>query len=118
MWDRFKSIVRQLFVLASVSFKRCSVPLSQRDALYAQYQGQFSAPLPAQGKTTLVAQDVFCEPEVIARQSVFSGQYVDVLYNHAPINAGKAQLHFLLVPKAHREGFEDLTRELQNSRAH
>jgi diadenosine tetraphosphate (Ap4A) HIT family hydrolase len=111
LWNRFNSIVKQLFVLACVSFDRCFVSLSQREITFKQYQNQFSTPLPSEEKTTRVATDAFCNPEVVARQCVLSGQYIDVLYNYAPINAGKEQLHFLLVPKAHREGFDDLTAE-------
>ena len=109
VWDRFNSIIRQLFVLACVSFDRCFV--RNREIVFAKYKDQFSSPLPSQEKTTRVAQDVFCNPEIVARQCVLSGQYINVLYNYAPINAGKDQLHFLLVPKMHREGFSDLTPE-------
>ena len=44
VWDRFNSIIRQLFVLACVSFDRCFV--RNREIVFAKYKDQFSSPLP------------------------------------------------------------------------
>jgi diadenosine tetraphosphate (Ap4A) HIT family hydrolase len=53
--------------------------------------------------------DVFCKPEVIERQRIWEGKEVNVLYNYAPIALSDEKLHFLIVPKMHRETFSDLS---------
>lgn len=55
--------------------------------------------------------DPFCKKETIVRQWVVTGKKVNVLFNYAPIGFGKDKLHFLVVPKAHREMFTDVTKE-------
>lgn len=57
------------------------------------------------------SNDAFCNPEIIQKQLVFEGKKINVLYNYAPIAVGNEKLHFLLTPKAHREGFLNLTEE-------
>jgi len=47
----------------------------------------------------------FCTTEVIANQTVFSGEHVRVLYNFKPMLEG----HVLLTPIRHVERFEDLS---------
>ena len=58
-----------------------------------------------------VASCNFCKQEVINRQCVYEGKKIRILYNYAPIVLGKDKLHFLMVPKEHREAFTDLTSE-------
>lgn len=60
-------------------------------------------------QTTCPKSDVFCDPDVIAKQLLYEGKLIDVLYNYAPIGVGEEKLHFLLIPKAHRTGFPELT---------
>ena len=57
------------------------------------------------------ADDAFCNKAIIERQCVITGTKVNVLFNHAPIGFGGERLHFLIVPKEHRETFTDLTEE-------
>lgn len=59
----------------------------------------------------IVSNDVFCQQAVIDRQWVITGKKVNVLFNHAPIGFGGERLHFLVVPKAHREAFVEVTEE-------
>lgn len=55
--------------------------------------------------------DSFCKDETIERQWVIKGKKVNVLFNYAPIGFGGERLHFLVVPKEHRETFTDVTQE-------
>jgi diadenosine tetraphosphate (Ap4A) HIT family hydrolase len=55
--------------------------------------------------------DAFCNVEVIAKQRIFSGNHIDILYNYAPLAPGEAALHFLVIPKMHRTTFLELNRE-------
>ncbi|MBX9923832.1 MAG: HIT family protein [Rhabdochlamydiaceae bacterium] len=55
--------------------------------------------------------DSFCKDTTIERQWVVMGKRVHVLFNYAPIGFGGERLHFLVVPKNHREAFTDVTKE-------
>jgi len=55
--------------------------------------------------------DAFCKADTIDRQWVITGKKVDVLFNYAPIGFSGERLHFLVVPKQHRETFTDVTKE-------
>lgn len=57
------------------------------------------------------SNDSFCKDETIKRQWVITGNKVNVLFNYAPIGFGGEKLHFLVVPKEHRETFTDVTKE-------
>lgn len=50
---------------------------------------------------------VYCDPKVIARQSVFEGRYFTILLDHAPYVPG----HLLLVPKRHLLRADELSSE-------
>ncbi len=54
-----------------------------------------------------VANDAFCNSKIIAKQRIFEGKKIEVLYNYAPIG----KLQFLVVSKEHRTNFSDLTSE-------
>ncbi|MDP1879762.1 MAG: HIT domain-containing protein [Parachlamydiaceae bacterium] len=57
------------------------------------------------------SDDSFCKDDTIERQWVITGRKVNVLFNYAPIGFGGEKLHFLVVPKQHRETFTDVTQE-------
>lgn len=57
------------------------------------------------------SNDSFCKDDTIERQWVITGKKVNVLFNYAPIGFGGERLHFLVVPKEHRETFTDVTQE-------
>lgn len=57
------------------------------------------------------SNDSFCKEDTIERQWVITGNKVNVLFNYAPIGFGGERLHFLVVPKEHRETFTDVTQE-------
>lgn len=57
------------------------------------------------------SHDTFCKDETIERQWVVTGKKVNVLFNYAPVGFGGERLHFLVVPKQHRETFTDVTQE-------
>lgn len=58
-----------------------------------------------------LGKDSFCKQDTIERQRVMSGKKINVLFNYAPIGFGGERLHFLVVPKEHREAFPDVTQE-------
>lgn len=51
--------------------------------------------------------DPFCNDEIIGKQLVKEGTHVRVLYDYRPVGDS----HFLIVPKAHRRDFRQLTEE-------
>ncbi|MBB64628.1 MAG: hypothetical protein CMO81_06145 [Waddliaceae bacterium] len=53
----------------------------------------------------------FCKSEVIEKQKVFEGKYCQILYDYRPIGLGEDKIHFLVVPKEHRQGYLDMTDE-------
>jgi diadenosine tetraphosphate (Ap4A) HIT family hydrolase len=57
------------------------------------------------------SNDSFCNDGTIDRQWVITGKKVNVLFNYAPIGFGGERLHFLVVPKMHRETFSEVTQE-------
>lgn len=61
--------------------------------------------------TSSKGSDSFCKDDTIKRQWVITGEKVNVLFNYAPIGFGGERLHFLVVPKQHRETFTNVTKE-------
>lgn len=110
---------KQLKVVWRLIFGGTSLSLADRQQVVKDFQAnkdQFSERQKNQikkvdncVKTILVKPDAFCTPSVIDKQLVFEGHEINVLYNYAPIGVGKDKLHFLLVPKKHREAFTELT---------
>jgi diadenosine tetraphosphate (Ap4A) HIT family hydrolase len=106
-------IVQQLQVLWRIVFGGIKVSEENSKKQSEQYRSLFeSAPetvepsdRPSRGS------DAFCRDDVIERQLVIRGEKVNVLFNYAPIGFGGERLHFLVVPKQHRETFTDVTRE-------
>lgn len=62
-------------------------------------------------QSNVKSDDAFCKDLTHQRQCVLTGQKVNVLFNYAPIGFGGEKLHFLLVPKAHRQGFSDVSQD-------
>ena len=108
LWDRIRSYARQFLIVARVTFGRYFLSGAEIEHLIASYESltSFKAQETAQ-KTQHIAQDAFCKKEVIDSQCIFDGKEIRVLYNYAPI--GSEGLHFLIVPKAHKERFTELS---------
>lgn len=60
-------------------------------------------------QTACPSHDAFCDPEVIAKQLLYQGKLMRVLFNYAPLGIGQEKLHFMIIPIAHRTGFPELT---------
>jgi diadenosine tetraphosphate (Ap4A) HIT family hydrolase len=96
---------QQLKVMARVTFGRAEI-----EKKYTDYKDFTSFAARATSETVQqVATDAFCKKEVIDSQLLWEGKHIRVLYNYAPI--GKEGLHFLLVPKVHKERFSELSQE-------
>lgn len=93
---------QQFLVLWRVTFGGKTA--EQRDAQVQLYK---TTPASRVAPSTSLPSDAFCNRETINKQWVITGTKVNVLFNYAPIG----ELHFLIVPKAHREKFTDLERE-------
>lgn len=110
VWQQFK-------VLWNISFGASVRPLQNRLQESAFFANKISdSPPPVTATASSVAgatrsHDAFCQTAVIDRQRVLQGRTVNVLFNYAPIGFGGEKLHFLFVPKAHRERFSDVTVE-------
>src|SRR3569832_753069 len=99
-WDKICAYGRQLLVLSRVTFGR------------AKFSGDVSigpSALETTATVQKVAQDAFCTKAVIDAQLICEGKHIRVLYNYAPI--GEEGLHYLLVPKAHKEKFTELNQD-------
>lgn len=108
----FSRILQQIKVLWRTVFGGFQIKESTKCFEHALYQNAFqtrTSPKPAE--LSEKSTDSFCNEQVINRQCVLTGKKVDVLYNYAPIGLGKEKLHFLVVPKAHRENFSSVTEE-------
>jgi diadenosine tetraphosphate (Ap4A) HIT family hydrolase len=107
--------IDQISVVWNLAFNSSCMSEARRQAIKANYEEHipfFShkyVVVPEQ--TTCTSADVFCDPQVIARQQVYEGRLMRVLYNHAPLGLGEEKLHFLIIPKAHHTGFPELTLE-------
>ena len=108
----YKKAIQQFLVLGTISFGGIPIPTflirKKVQELRAAFH-RFTTPEPQVPNSN--KQDPFCEPEVIKKQTIFSGKTVDVLYDIAPIGFEGERLHFLVVSKQHREKFTDLTPE-------
>lgn len=107
-WNQFK-------VLWNITFGCHPLPLVERQHIalaYAEKKSSYSS-IQLSEKVNQVAlrNDAFCNSEIIDKQRVFEGRNINVLYNYAPLSIGNEKLHFLIVPKEHRERFIDLTEE-------
>lgn len=105
--------IDQLLVVWRLTFNSLCISRSERQAIkdkYKEYIPFLSQPYQViPEKTTCPSIDVFCHPDLIAKQLLYDGKLMLVLYNYAPIGIGNEKLHFLIIPKAHRTGFPELT---------
>ena len=103
----------QFCVIWGLTFNSSCLSKEERQSIkhkYEEYVPFFSHVyqfIPEQ--TTCPNADVFCDPKVIAKQLLYEGKLMLVIYNYAPIGIGKEKLHFLIIPKEHRTGFPELT---------
>lgn len=102
-------IVQQIQVLWRTVFGGTTVSKKSRQKYEALFNNlpEFREPT----KASHISNDSFCKKETIERQWVLTGEKVNVLFNYAPIGFGGERLHFLVVPKEHREAFTDVTKE-------
>ncbi|MBA3723102.1 MAG: HIT family protein [Parachlamydiaceae bacterium] len=106
---------KQFRVLWNITFGGFFVPKIERERIVKDFQKDMESFSPSQIKQIASTKDVakkkdaFCQQKIIDSQLVFEGKEVNVLYNYAPIALGNKKLHFLIVPKQHREKFSDLT---------
>lgn len=106
-------IVQQLQVLWRTVFGGMVVTKDSRQKQTKKYEELLNN-LPAfnkPSKASNVSNDSFCKKDTIDRQWVVTGAKVNVLFNYAPIGFGGERLHFLVVPKEHRETFTDVTKD-------
>lgn len=105
-------IWRQFLVLWRTTFGGLSLTDSQKsqerdrlkEALHQEIRSMDTA-------KTARGTDPFCQVEIIHKQRVLEGHKINVLYNYAPIGFGGERLHFLIVPKEHKQAFSDLSEE-------
>lgn len=105
-WQQFK-------VLWSVSFGE-RITNEEEYTYIGNIKGFLGLPLKDKAEIVeAVAQKgcAFCPGKVIDSQQVFEGRKVRVLYNYKPVGAGEEKLHFLIVPKEHRNDLKDLTED-------
>lgn len=107
-------IIQQLQVLFRIAFggfyvseKSCQEQLHHDKALFEKQSEVVTIADPSSSKS----DDAFCKADTIERQWVVAGKTVNVLFSYAPIGFGGERRDFLLVPKAHRESFTDVTAE-------
>jgi len=105
-WNRIK----QIGVIWNVSFGTSFLSEKERVIIASRMREQMQdleAPytIPT---SKLKGDDPFCDPEVIARQCVYEGKEMVVLYNYAPVKVVEESPHFLIVPKRHRQNFNEL----------
>lgn len=110
LWQQFLVLWRITFGGGSDSE---TTKQKQRDEYKRSFQEYSSSPPQIAQITDQVTSgnDAFCQSDVIEKQQVLEGRTTRVLYNYAPIGFGGERLHFLLVPKAHKPKFSDLSRE-------
>lgn len=106
-------IVQQLQVLWRIVFGGIKIPEKAKQNKVLMYRDMLDDSSPGLERSSAAskAEDSFCKDDTIERQWVIKGKKVNVLFNHAPIGFGGERLHFLVVPKEHRETFTEVTEE-------
>jgi diadenosine tetraphosphate (Ap4A) HIT family hydrolase len=106
-------VIQQLQVLWRIAFGGLENSVESKQDQRKKYQQLLKNALPdvQSSNTPSKGDDSFCKNDTIERQWVITGNKVHVLFNYAPIGFGGERLHFLVVPKEHRETFTDVTQE-------
>jgi len=102
-WDIISSFFRQVEVLSRVVWGRAA---QVEDPVQAQAIVNFQTAIPS-GGIVVKGSDVFCNKQVTGKQQIVKDKNIRVLHDYAPL--GEDKLHFLLVPKAHKERFTELS---------
>lgn len=104
---------QQFLVLWNITFGRSPLSTTHRQQQLSRYRELFKeyGVRPLELQKAVGGGDAFCQDEIIQKQQVFEGRSVRVLYNYAPIGFGGERLHFLVLPKAHKEKFTNLSLE-------
>jgi diadenosine tetraphosphate (Ap4A) HIT family hydrolase len=106
IWNQFK-------VLWNITFGATVVSSSAQNKLsefYAKNLDKFYMNIDLKSIIHPKGTDKFCEQDVINRQSVYEGKHIRILHDYAPL-LGKDKTHLLLMPRYHREKFENLSKE-------
>ncbi len=108
LWDRIKAYARQFLVMGRVIWGEVRLSEKSRQTLLNTYQTikQFQIP---NTQAITPQEDAFCKSTVIDSQKISEKIHMQLLYNYAPI--GKEGLHFLIVPKIHKETMSQLSKE-------
>jgi diadenosine tetraphosphate (Ap4A) HIT family hydrolase len=104
-------IFQQFVVLFRITFGGFLLSDNQKEKLTEEYQRYFRSAKANDVFSEKKGSDSFCKDEVIERQSVLKGKYINVLYNYAPIGFGGEKLHFLITPIRHKSKFNELSKE-------
>lgn len=104
----FTRMIQQIKVLFRTIFGGITLSEKDQQMLSNTYQKQLNVHFPAESSVEKKGSDPFCQPERIEKQIVITGEKVNVLFNYAPIGLGGEKLHFLIVPKEHRQAFTNL----------
>lgn len=80
--------------------------LGQQDGLIAALLSEAPS-RSTEPQHTSLGTDAFCNPNQLAKQQIFEGRHVRVLYNFKPLS----KYDFLIVSKEHKETVETLNRE-------
>lgn len=106
VYQQLQVLWRTVFGGIQVSSKERTAQIDEHNSNLSKYKIEVN---PSDAEN--LSDDNFCKEEVIDRQWVVTGQKVNVLFNYAPIGFGGEKLHFLVVPRQHREKFTDVTEE-------
>jgi diadenosine tetraphosphate (Ap4A) HIT family hydrolase len=108
----FGRVIQQIQVLWNVVFGGVAISKDEsRNQVKAYSQKLEQLPIIQASEISVPSHDPFCQQATIERQWVIRENKVDVLFNYAPIGLGGERLHFLIVPKAHRATFSDVTQQ-------
>lgn len=110
---KFIGIWNQIKVLWNVTFgsKTQNQQAQQTwNKFYQEHKADFQIALDPVGDSNQRGTDNFCEQTTSAKQSVHEGDKIRILHDYAPL-LGKDKPHLLLMPKAHRPTFDELTKE-------
>jgi len=102
---------KQLKVLWAITFGGTTIKTSEQIRRVTDIQERltaFARPIERLSGNGVECR-VFCNQEIVQRQTVFEGREVNVIYGNAPVVIGRGGDHILVVPKRPVERFSDLT---------